>query len=184
MDQPITMNFETFYYRSLDIPNIKKINQEFNQFLDENKFFGGFVVVGLDVTGTMKYFPTLEHWFTLHNLKVLFIAYILVPANSVQAPHKDSGGPCLALNFPLRHCEGTYTNMFVDKGVTTTTYTKGTHLSYLKYVDLDPIINCTYELLSPTLIHIKKPHQVCNNTSNDRISLSFRFKEDPWFLIS
>jgi hypothetical protein len=182
MDQPITMNFETFYYRSLDIPNIKKINQEFNQFLDENKFFGGFV--GLDVTDTMKYFPTLEHWFTLHNLKVLFIAYILVPANSVQALHKDSGGPCLALNFPLRHCEGTYTNMFVDKGVTTTAYTKGTHLSYLKYVDLDPIINCTYELLSPTLIHIKKPHQVCNNTSNDRISLSFRFKEDPWFLIS
>jgi hypothetical protein len=73
--------------------------------------------------------------------------------------------------------------MFENNGQLVMAYTKKTNLPFSRYVDETPVELSRFVLSSPTLINIKVPHQVVNDSNMDRICLSFRFDPDPWHLI-
>jgi hypothetical protein len=111
------------------------------------------------------------------------VAVIIIKSNTIQMPHVDYGSHTLAINFPLQHCENTWTRFFKNTGQVVEKFTPDTKLPYLEFIDDNKQEETRYKLSGPTLLNVKHPHSVANTTAFDRSSISFRFKEDPWFLL-
>lgn len=171
-----------FIFKTLDIADFEKIKEEiavFNQTMPSDP--GRFNIIDNDTT--LSLLPSIVKWFEENNLEVKQIAYISVGPNTVQQAHIDSGEPSLALNFPVINCEHVITQFleFIKEDLTIQ-YTLGTNLPYYHYNSFDKTIIGELRLMQPTLLNVKMPHRVVNNTNLERISLSFRFKKDPWHL--
>lgn len=138
----------------------------------------------IDTESTLKALPLLNKWFKENNLDVKHIAYISCAANQIQEVHLDSGNNELALNFPVLNCENVVTDFFEYKEQNLTLkYTIGTNLPYLYYDITGMNIIASLNLKKPTILNIKMPHRVSNPTDLERISISFRFINDPWKLV-
>ena len=174
-----------FLFKVLDLNSetFEKIKEEISIFKDNvNAEPNRFNIV--DKETTLNSLPTIVKWFTENNLDVGQIAYISVEPNFIQQAHLDSGIPELAINFPVINCENVSTQFFeFEEQDLTMQYTPGTNLPYHHYKIADKKIIGTFNLTQPTLLNIKMPHRVVNSTDLERVSLSFRFKKDPWHLI-
>ena len=138
----------------------------------------------IDTESTLAALPILNKWFEENSLDVKLIAYISCAANTTQEVHLDSGDCELALNFPVINCENVITDFFEYKEQNLTLkYTMGTNLPYLFYDITGMNIISSLNLVKPTILNIKMPHRVVNHTDLERISISFRFMEDPWKLV-
>jgi hypothetical protein len=172
---------DNFYFKSLNIPSIEHINAEIKLYDQNREPTVGFAHV--DNTLVLNELPILNKWFNEHNMIIERIAVITIKSNSIQSPHVDQGTQSLAINFPLQHCNDTWTRFFKNTGTVVKKVTPDTKIPYLAYIDNNMQEDTRYELTGPTLINIKKPHSVMNKTNFDRSCISFRFKEDPWFLL-
>jgi hypothetical protein len=172
---------DDFYFKSLNIPNVEQINEEIKVYDQTRESTVGFSHVNNDLV--LNALPTLTKWFNEHNMIIDRIAVLVIKSNSIQVPHVDQGTQSLAINFPLQHCADTWTRFFKNTGIVVKKFTLDTKVPYLAHIDSNRQEDARYELTGPTLINIKKPHSVMNNTNFDRSCISFRFKEDPWFLL-
>lgn len=170
-----------FYFKSLIIPDIETINAEIKLYDQNREPTLGFSHVNNSLV--LNSLPTLNKWFSEHNMVVDRTAVLIIRSNDIQIPHIDQGAQSLAINFPLQHCNNTWTRFFKNTGILVQKFTPYTNLPYLEYVDDNMQEETRYELTGPTLINIKQPHSVINKTNFDRSCISFRFKEDPWFLL-
>ena len=175
------MTNDDFYFKSLNISNIEQINEEIKSYDTNREPTVGFALV--DNTIVLTALPTLNKWFTDCNMIVDRIAVLIIKSNNIQMPHVDLGIQSLAINFPLQHCNDTWTRFFKNTGTLVKKFTPDTKVPYLAYIDDNMQEDTRYELTGPTLINIKKPHSVINRTNFNRSCISFRFKKDPWFLL-
>lgn len=176
----LALSRELFLHAKIDIKDFElAVSDELR--LELASYGHGFKM--LDVGKIRSSMPILWQWFDMVNTYPTRICYINVPANSSQQIHIDIGPRDLGLNIPIAGCLGAYTRMFQNNGQLVTSYTKKTNLPFNRYIDENPIELSRFVLGSPTLINIKVPHQVVNDSNTDRICLSFRFDPDPWHLI-
>lgn len=175
------MTHNNFYFKSLNIPNIEQINEEIKMYDQSRESTTGFSIVDRDTV--LESLPTLTKWFKESNMIVDRVAVIIIKSNTIQMPHVDYGSHTLAINFPLQHCENTWTRFFKNTGQVVEKFTPDTKLPYLEFIDDNKQEETRYKLSGPTLLNVKHPHSVANTTAFDRSCISFRFKEDPWFLL-
>jgi hypothetical protein len=174
---------KNFTFKELYIDELQEILAEIANFQSNIVSLPGKFRI-IDTESTLAALPILTNWFNKNSLVVKQIAYISCAANTTQEVHLDSGNNELALNFPVINCENVTTDFFEYKEQNLTLkYTIGTNLPYLFY-DIDGMnIISSFSLVKPTILNIKMPHRVVNNTELERISISFRFMEDPWKLV-
>lgn len=170
---------EMFLHKKVVIPDLDAISQEISN-IDFGGDPHGFRILGLGSVSSSL--PTLWKWFSAVNAQPSRVCYINLKPGTSQQIHIDTGPMELALNMPVSGCLGSHTRVFENKGRVVTAYTT-TNLTFSKYIDDDPVEISRFVLDSPTLINIKMPHQVVNDTDHNRICLSFRFTPDPWHLI-
>ena len=173
-------NRDNFYFNYIDISY--DLN-EVQAFYTNNPIPHGYFTIQ-DINIVLEALPSINKWFKDNNCKPNRVAYISTSANIVQPPHKDNTDQILAVNFPVYNCEEVKTVFYDDTNVRSIlTYTQAHNIPYY-YYELDgrvPIVE--YILSKPVILNVKKIHSVVNNSNKDRVSLSFRFEEEPWHLI-
>jgi hypothetical protein len=149
-----------------------------------------YTFIHCDINETMQKLPKLNKFFNSTGIELLRIAIIVTHPNSTQDPHIDQGPERLAINFPLAGTGETFTQMFKNKGIlkyVTSIDENKTAIKeqrrYLQYFDEDLEELGRYVLNRPVILNVKMPHSVVNLSNDERIGISFRFKQDPWHLI-
>lgn len=173
---------ENFYFKYLDLPYDRaEVENLYNLYPNMP---GRFNMLKTDEA--MSQLPVLSSLFKSLNLVPSKVAYINIGRNTTQIVHIDWGVENLALNFPVYNCSDIYTEFYdIPDSELKEGKTMGTGLPFYYYSDMtDKKYVDKFSLTKPVLLNIKKPHSVVNNSTLSRISLSFRFKTDPWFLAS
>lgn len=171
---------DNFYFNYIDIPyDLDEVQAYYNS---KPLNSGHFTLQ--DINKVLNVLPSIKKWFEENNCKPNNVAYISTAPYFAQPPHKDNADQILAVNFPVYNCEEVKTVFYDDTNVKTTLrYTQAHNIPYYHY-EIDrraPIAE--YILSKPVILNVKKIHSVVNNSNKDRISLSFRFEEEPWHLI-
>ncbi len=172
---------EEFLYHRIDIPKRSEIDVEVQALYNENPMPAAFHVI--KVAPALDKMPTLRDWFAENGLSVHTIALINMKPGQVQSIHVDYSDSDIAFNYPIKGCDTSVTRFYKNKGTKTVKYTPNTNLPFYEYVDENPEQVGEYVLTDPVILNIKMPHSVKNYGLVNRICLSFRFKNDPWFLI-
>ncbi len=174
---------DTFYFKHVDVPCIEKEIEDFKK-----------VYYTADVTEFKKVdsvnhvsilMPSVFTWFNEHKIEIDRIFVISHQSGQVQGKHIDKDDCKLAINLLLtpdskkgitKFFELKDPNIIPEMSITVT------NLPYAKYKDSDLIPVTYYNMESPILLNTSKIHSVMNITRHHRSVVSFRFKEDPWFL--
>jgi hypothetical protein len=187
----------TFVYRKLKIEKINVISHELRQFVlpyDESKDN----VTGLWALDLERFKNTCPHAVNYFNSigqldNIYKVCIIIVhPPSDGKKPHVDNlhytplnTGPskgCLSLNFNIENC--------IDTSVMHYKYISGdtkvfplhdpTQGSFIVFQGCKMEEIARYNLEEPVIMNNSTPHCIVNLTNAPRISLSFRFKDDPW----
>ena len=173
-------NRDNFYFNYIDIPyDLNEVQEYYN-----SKPLGSGNFTLQDIDKVLDALPSIKKWFVDNNCKPNKVAYISTLANFVQPPHKDNTDQILAVNFPVYNCEEVKTVFYDDTNVKTILmHTQAHNIPYHYYVlgGREPIEQ--YILSKPVILNVKKIHSVVNTSNKNRVSLSFRFEEEPWHLI-
>ena len=173
-----------FVYQTIDIPNYASIHYELESFaLDHSAHCHG-VFNHVDIHLLESHCPLITQWFSTHNLTPKICALIQFPPGSDQGgAHTDSTQDRLALNFGIKNLLHTWTAFYILKSgePVQKTHPLGRPWDHYAGADLEEIGRVN--LVKPTLINVAVPHAVHNPTDDTRISVSFRFDQNPWHLI-
>jgi hypothetical protein len=128
--------------------------------------------------------PIFSQWINSNKLQLRIIGIIIVPPYTDNQTHIDyinNDFSSLALNMEIENCRIPKTKMFLTDSLPIIAYTPS-KIEYWKYED-DAIFTQVeeFDLSQPVLFETQIPHQVCNQTNQRRVSISFRFYEDPEF---
>ena len=177
-------NKNNFLAKNLVIPNYELILGEIQSFYlanmpDDNSQFSHVSPVSL-----VESSPNLKQWLDSNKLVLNKSAIIRTPPPTKNLdPHTDTQWRDLALNFPVKNCEGCYTALYKMTRGTQNLKVLPNGLTYVTYsndVEFEEVTRFTLD--GPVLFNTKVPHQVWNPTDKIRISASLRFMNDPWFL--
>lgn len=173
-------NRDNFYFNYIDIPyDLNEVQVYYN-----SKPVGSGHFTLQDINKVLDALPSIKQWFKDNNCKPNKVAYISTQANFVQPPHKDNLNQILAVNFPVYNCEEVKTVFYDDTNVNAILkYTQAHNIPYYYYEIDERAPIAEYILSKPVILNVKKIHSVVNNSDKDRVSLSFRFEEEPWHLI-
>jgi hypothetical protein len=174
--------YENFYFKYLDLEyNSIEVESLYKIYKDTP---GRFNLI--KTNEVMQYLPSIDILFKNLNLVPSKVAYINIGPNTTQVIHCDWGVENLALNFPVYNCSEVFTEFYdIPDSELREGKTMGTALPFYYYENLNnkKFVN-KFILNKPALLNIKKAHSVVNTSRFSRISLSFRFKSDPWFLVN
>ena len=170
----------TFYFKQLDISYDQ--SEILNFFNTTEKHKQGFKA--MTATDALVKLPSVAAWFDSQQIIPAYAFYIAIGKQCQQITHIDGGSRQLAINFPIDNCDTAITNFYeVDESSAKSYKTINNNLSAVEYTITKSKI-CSFVLTKPTLINIKAPHNVHNNTDFTRYALSFRFHQDPMHLIN
>lgn len=138
----------------------------------------------------LHYCPALREYLKSLGLVTVIVGLIRsFPKQIAEQPHIDSFPQSLAINFPVRDCENSVTNFYepynedgTEPVMTTLKHPNG--VEYYHYKDASWRLLGSVTLNGPTLLNIKVPHKVDHHGELTRVSISIRFKDDPWHLSS
>jgi hypothetical protein len=171
---------DNFYFNYIDIPY--DLN-EVQTFYKNNPIPNGYFTIQ-DINVVLQALPSIKKWFEDNGCKPNKVAYISTSANVVQPPHKDNSDQILAVNFPVDNCNEVETVFYDDTNVRSVLlHTRATNVPYHHYLLGDRKPTTRYILSKPVILNVKKIHSVVNTTNKDRISLSFRFEQEPWHIV-
>lgn len=190
-------NDSVFLYRHLDIDNLKEIQNE------QTAFVMPYTInkpTGLWTLNNDEFFnmcPLTVNFLKTSNIfdKYNKCAVIIVHSSPYQlVPHTDGhfDGPVgfpsngsLSMNFEIQNC--------IDAPVKMYKYVSGNKTglmlpaveegSYDFYDECEMLELGQYNLHRPVIMNNTVPHALVNQSGSTRISLSLRFKPDPWELI-
>jgi hypothetical protein len=182
---------QVFRTKNKDNASIMQLNLDSSALVEGVGNLTRYTFVHLDPITTMQHLPSLAKYFASTKLGELArIAIVTTHPMQTQDPHIDQGNETLGINFPLSGNSATYTSIFKNKGrveyvVSQDEVKPGIkeQRRYLKYIDENPEEIARYELTRPVMLNVKMPHSVVNLSKDERVGISFRFKQDPWSLI-
>ena len=177
---------EEFYcnYIEMKPETYSQIMQEIQQFHQERPVPDSYFKI-INCHEVLQALPTFKKWCSANQINPIKVAYISTAPDSRQSPHMDDGSEILAVNFPVANTEGVETEMWDEEGLKSVRlFTKGTNIPYYRYLVSGVPVKAKYVLDRPVILNIKKVHSVVNNTDKPRVSLSFRFYNDPWHLVN
>jgi hypothetical protein len=178
------LNKDNFLAKHLVIPNYELILGEIQFFYLENMPDDNSQFSHISPVELVNASPNLKQWLEQNNLTLNKSAIIRTPPPTKHLdPHTDTQHRDLALNFPVKNCEGCYTALYKMTKGTQNLKVLPNGLTYVTYSDDVKFEEVTrFTLDGPVLFNTKVPHQVWNPTDKIRISASLRFVVDPWFL--
>jgi hypothetical protein len=174
---------QSFYFKYLEIPyssnEIAKLLEKY-PLLNTNRFDQ------VSISELKELLPSLFEWFSKHSMEPVQAFLINHGPGYKQSIHVDLVENSLAINIPLNpDAEDSTTRMYkIKDGCEDFSYdnTSTTKYKFIKYDWQQVDLHTEYKSIKPVLINIKNPHSAWNNTAHTRGVLSFRFKNDPWFL--
>ena len=179
------MNHENFYYKYLLIDYDQNDISNFLATwpLTESRFHP------IDVKEAENLLPSVFAWFKEKDIKVTQIFLINHKPDFKQDIHvdyTDGTGPKLAINFPLnKNAAESITRIyeFKQERHVEKSQREDNKVPY-SYVSPDHVTKMgEYNSHKPVLLNITKPHSAWNNTEHIRGVITFRFENDPDFLI-
>jgi hypothetical protein len=129
--------------------------------------------------------PSINAWFKGKKIIPRVCAIIVIVGNGHDLTHVDHQKQTLALNFGIKIPEGSYTGLYnlingqMYEAIQPNGIPKYNFSNDAKFQLIDQ-----FDLLQPTIFNTKIPHGVYSPIGEKRISLSFRFIEDPWSLLN
>jgi hypothetical protein len=140
----------------------------------------------IDISELKEFLPSIFEWFSENSMEPLQAFLINHAPGFKQSIHVDLVDNSLAINIPLNPDAGdSITRIYkIKEGHDNHSYdnTSTTNYKFIKYDWQQVELFTIYKSIKPVLINIKNPHSAWNNTEHTRGVLSFRFKNDPWFL--
>lgn len=171
-----------FYFKYIEIPNYEAIIAQLRKYvlsLDLNGKYGWHT---LDADVLLTECELLKTFFSDHSLNLRLSGVIITRPYSTNSIHLDHLGhdfSRLALNCNILNCETSKTRFYTatKSPVLKHNANKVPYCEYPADTIFSPV--CEYTLDRPVLINTQEPHQVINKQNKIRISISFRFYEDP-----
>lgn len=177
---------ENFLYKTIHIDNYEIIHNELVAYVHE---YNREITLSnpyryLDLSDVLQKCPSIDNWFKEKSIQPKVCAIIDVVGNGKNLIHVDHQKNMLALNFGIDIPEGSFTGMYKQikgamfesrqpNGVPRFEFFSNSEFSMLDKFDLH----------SPTVFNTQVPHGVFTPIGMRRISLSFRFVNDPWSLV-
>lgn len=191
------MNYVT--YKHLIVPKLKEIQQELTDYILPycvNKPTG---LWSVDKNNFISSCSTTTEYLKSNNLldSLKKVCYIIVhPGTKEKDAHVDRDieppasfgdtSGCVSLNFGIQN--------YTETPVIFYEYIRGpkqyiplpdpSEGSYIFYAESELKEIDRYVLDRPVIMNNTVPHSIYNNTQDIRISISFRFTQDPWHLFS
>ena len=130
--------------------------------------------------------PIFADWIKANNLQIESTGIIIVSPNTninIHIDYTTKPVSSLALNMEIQNCRIPKTKLYFTESVPTIAYTPS-NVEYFKYDD-DAVFKKIgeFDLSQAVLFDAQVPHQVCNQTNERRVSISFRFSKDPEFIV-
>lgn len=165
---------ESFLWKFVDIKNTDEVDNLKKLFLDNLPSVDNFFIP-LDLG--IKEFLGMEVGHS-----VLIIA---APTKRSQI-HEDYRADKLklALNVPLKNCDHSITEFWNCQGADPDYELTSIGVPYNRYKIENCIKISEFKLTKPVIFNTKIPHSVFNLSSEPRLAISIRFRQDPWHLVN
>jgi hypothetical protein len=174
---------KTFLFKKIEIPQIDEVHKELTAFLQQlGKIEKVFNVV--DHTKLTQASPQLTSWLDKSELSSVAIIQKGPLEDSLIHSDVSRNGflptSCLALNFPVEGCDSSevWTSFFKPGKQTV-----GQAGSLFDPKTSPELKRFKYEDNNPVLLNVRVPHAIHNGSGHRRVTISLRFKEDPWHLV-
>jgi len=169
------------FYKPLPFSNFDSITDKIKVFIrdqSEQKT----ISYKIDVQELLYQIPDLKTQIEQYNFSDIDVARILITSpDSTLRLHNDGNNEnpkFLALNWPLLNCANTVMRWF-DAKILTKNYEEEGYGIFDLYDRANSTLLDQFEIVTPTIVNIQRPHDVVNNNPTTRIMLSLRFKEEP-----
>jgi hypothetical protein len=174
---------DNFYYKYVDIQNYEDIVAEMSPYISNyiKGFKLGFHHIACDKV--LDNCHLFRQWINDNKLQLRVAGIIIVPPKTDNHTHIDyihSDYSRLALNFEIENCRIPKTKLYHTDAKPVIAYTPS-KIEYWKYPEDAKFTEIAqFDLSQPVLFNTQIPHQVCNSNSyRRRVSISFRFYQDP-----
>ena len=178
------MMHKPFVYQTIDIPNYQEIHQELVSLAVAQQPRFSWTFNHLDPALVLDHCPGIAAWFRSQCLEPRASVLILQPPGADhKGVHTDTTQDLLALNFGIANLLDTWCAFYTLKRgkPVSRALPPGPAWQHYEHADLEEIGRI--DLVKPTLINVCIPHAVHNPTQDTRISVSFRFTQNPWHLL-
>ena len=181
---------ETPYYKHLDVPGFESVIpklQEFVRqqgFLEKGTFFNPMKATVLD--SVVPEIRAMVEMLDINDYYGLAVIRVLPSSTAPNFPHTDvmpDKNQRVAINLPVFNYKDTYTTFYNVKPNATperVVLENGMPYERYQYDQVDEVARLKID--RPTVIRYDKLHAVVNNTDQTRITISLRFKTNPWHL--
>jgi hypothetical protein len=173
-----------FYFKYISIDNYEDMVAELQLYILKyiEGFGKGFHLI--DPALVLDNCPIFSQWIATIKSQIRIVGIIISPPYCINDTHRDyipDNVGRLALNMEIQNCRIPKTKLYLTDTAPSINYTPNNE-KYWKY-DSNAIFTeiGEFDLTQPVLFDTQTPHQVFNQTSGRRISISFRFFEDPVF---
>lgn len=175
---------EKFLYRNVYVDNydlmIKEIRKKVLHEVEIHPEWLGYDVVS--ISDFLDSCPIFHNFIKTKNLMLRIIAVIVVRPNRHSPIHTDAITPgfnTYALNMGISNYEHTKTQLFsADPSAVVERKNTAGH-PFMAYDETKCSVITEFNLISPVLFDTSIPHRVFNDTLETRISVSFRFLQNP-----
>jgi hypothetical protein len=177
-----------FYFKTLDIPNhevmIEEFTSYFNYFKHKHILTTDYFhkIPNADIRNN---FTEFNRWTKEKKLFLRTAAFIILSPEKEITPsiHIDSPPVFNALNFGLQTPPGSYTGMYELSGGAIIDSLQGNGIPRKLIVGGSFTEVTRFDLTKPTLFNTQVPHGVYTPKGTTRLSISFRFFNDPLDLL-
>jgi hypothetical protein len=177
-----------FYFKTLDIPNHEIMIEEFNTYFSyfkDNHILTTDYFHKIPLADIRKKFTKFNSWAKEKKLFVRTAAFIILNPEKEMKPsiHIDAPPVFNALNFGLQIPDGSYTGLYEHSGgaIIDSLQRNGVPRKSIVGGSFNEITR--FDLTKPTLFNTQVPHGVYTPPGTTRLSISFRFFNDPLNLL-
>jgi hypothetical protein len=175
---------ENFLYKTIRIDNYENIIGELSAYAfahepvieRQNPYYH------LNLQDVLAKCPGINLWFMQQEIRPRVCAIIAIIGDGSDHIHVDSQKNTLALNFGITIPEGSFTGMYKQIGGSLNESLQPNGIPRYLFENAKFSLIDKFDLHMPTLFNTKVPHGVFSPIGEKRISLSFRFVDDPWRL--
>lgn len=176
---------KNFLYKTIRIDNYENIINELSAyaFAHEPVIEKLNPYYHLNLQDVLAKCPGINLWFTQQEIRPRVCAIIAIIGDGGDHIHVDSQKNILALNFGIKIPKGSFTGMYklIEGSLSESKQPNGIPRYLFENAKFSLVDK--FDLHMPTLFNTKVPHGVFSPIGMKRISISFRFIDDPWRLV-